>query len=193
MTRREKTAPDAAVMEVKRQRRFYREKKYFMAGGAYISKDCGSPPAKAGRGVTWGKFRPSSTLGQIHFFCSHTASRGPSDPAGDQQPTSPHITFGTLILGASPPNLDLDPPRPSTVFSNPRSRTTSTMGEATITQANWRLVEVGRVVLIQNDSPYNGRLAAVVEIIDHKRVCPSHLERPGRRLGRPQWSLEQNG
>lgn len=46
------------------------------------------------------------------------------------------------------------------------------MGEATITQANWRLVEVGRVVLIQNDGPYNGRLAAVVEIIDHKRVCP---------------------
>lgn len=46
------------------------------------------------------------------------------------------------------------------------------MGEASVTQANWRLVEVGRVVLIQHDGPYNGRLAAVVEIIDHKRVCP---------------------
>lgn len=51
------------------------------------------------------------------------------------------------------------------------------MGEATITQANWRLVEVGRVVLIQSDSsPYTGRLAAVVEIIDHKRVCQYHVE-----------------
>ncbi|SPO03805.1 probable ribosomal protein L14.e.B, cytosolic [Cephalotrichum gorgonifer] len=44
------------------------------------------------------------------------------------------------------------------------------MGEATIQQANWRLVEVGRVVLIQSEGPSKGRLAAVVEIIDHKRV-----------------------
>ena len=57
------------------------------------------------------------------------------------------------------------------------------MGEATITQANWRLVEVGRVVLIQNDGPSNGRLAAVVEIIDHKRVCPYHVEPSGKELG----------
>lgn len=55
------------------------------------------------------------------------------------------------------------------------------MGEASITQANWRLVEVGRVVLVQHDGPYNGRLAAVVEIIDHKRVCPSHPEAAPRR------------
>lgn len=57
------------------------------------------------------------------------------------------------------------------------------MGEATITQANWRLVEVGRVVLIQNDGPSNGRLAAVVEIIDHKRVCPPSND-PPRELRR---------
>ncbi|TFB00729.1 60S ribosomal protein L14-A [Trichoderma ghanense] len=44
------------------------------------------------------------------------------------------------------------------------------MGEASIEGSNWRLVEVGRVVLINGDHPYNGRLAAIVEIIDHKRV-----------------------
>ncbi|KAG7108256.1 hypothetical protein HYQ44_012730 [Verticillium longisporum] len=30
---------------------------------------------------------------------------------------------------------------------------------------------VGRVVLIEGNHPYAGRLAAIVEIIDHKRVC----------------------
>lgn len=44
------------------------------------------------------------------------------------------------------------------------------MGEALIEGSNWRLVEVGRVVVITNDHPYTGRLAAIVEIIDHKRV-----------------------
>ena len=44
------------------------------------------------------------------------------------------------------------------------------MGDATIESPSWRLVEVGRIVLIQGDSPYTGRLAAIVEIIDHKRV-----------------------
>ena len=44
------------------------------------------------------------------------------------------------------------------------------MGEALIEGSNWRLVEVGRVVVITNDHPYTGRIAAVVEIIDHKRV-----------------------
>jgi large subunit ribosomal protein L14e len=33
-----------------------------------------------------------------------------------------------------------------------------------------RFVETGRVVLV-NDGPDSGKLAAVVEIIDHKRVC----------------------
>ncbi|ATY60653.1 ribosomal protein L14 [Cordyceps militaris CM01] len=44
------------------------------------------------------------------------------------------------------------------------------MGDATIEGSNWRLVEVGRVVVISNDHPYSGGIAAIVEIIDHKRV-----------------------
>lgn len=45
------------------------------------------------------------------------------------------------------------------------------MGDATVESPSWRLVEVGRVVLIQDNGPYNGRIATIVEIIDHKRVC----------------------
>ncbi|EQL00896.1 ribosomal protein L14 [Ophiocordyceps sinensis CO18] len=44
------------------------------------------------------------------------------------------------------------------------------MGEAVIEGSNWRLVEVGRVVVINGDHPYAGGLATIVEIIDHKRV-----------------------
>jgi large subunit ribosomal protein L14e len=36
----------------------------------------------------------------------------------------------------------------------------------TVKAANWRFVELGRVVLINNKE-----LATVVEIIDQKRVC----------------------
>ncbi|KAF3046036.1 hypothetical protein E8E12_010538 [Didymella heteroderae] len=43
------------------------------------------------------------------------------------------------------------------------------MGDANITTSAWRLVEVGRVVLF-NEGVYEGRLATIVEIIDHKRV-----------------------
>jgi large subunit ribosomal protein L14e len=43
------------------------------------------------------------------------------------------------------------------------------MGDADITTSQWRLVEVGRVVLF-GAGPYEGRIAAIVEIIDHKRV-----------------------
>ncbi|CAK7271066.1 hypothetical protein SEPCBS119000_004410 [Sporothrix epigloea] len=43
------------------------------------------------------------------------------------------------------------------------------MGDATIIGSKWRLVEVGRVVLLQT-GPSAGRLAAIIEIIDHKRV-----------------------
>jgi len=43
------------------------------------------------------------------------------------------------------------------------------MGDADISTSVWRLVEVGRVVLF-NEGPFEGRLAAIVEIIDHKRV-----------------------
>lgn len=44
---------------------------------------------------------------------------------------------------------------------------------------SWRLVEVGRVVIFSKPSPYEGRIAAIVEIIDHKRVLvegPSESE-----------------
>lgn len=44
------------------------------------------------------------------------------------------------------------------------------MGDADIKASSWRLVEVGRVVLITG-GPHDGKLAAIVEIIDHKRVC----------------------
>ncbi len=44
------------------------------------------------------------------------------------------------------------------------------MGEASIVGPKWRQVEVGRIVFIQ-DGEYSGKLAAIVEIIDHKRVC----------------------
>ena len=40
---------------------------------------------------------------------------------------------------------------------------------AEISASNWKNVEVGRVVLLQ-EGPYAGRLATIVEIIDHKRV-----------------------
>jgi large subunit ribosomal protein L14e len=43
------------------------------------------------------------------------------------------------------------------------------MGDAEIKASQWRLVEVGRVVLIQG-GPHDGKLATIVEIIDHKRV-----------------------
>jgi large subunit ribosomal protein L14e len=46
---------------------------------------------------------------------------------------------------------------------------TDEMGDADITTSAWRLVEVGRVVLF-NEGVYEGRLATIVEIIDHKRV-----------------------
>lgn len=36
--------------------------------------------------------------------------------------------------------------------------------------SQWRQVEVGRVVLFTHGQ-FTGRLAAIVEIIDHKRVC----------------------
>lgn len=44
------------------------------------------------------------------------------------------------------------------------------MSQIDIKPAGWKLVEVGRVVLLRS-GPYAGKLAAIVEIIDHKRVC----------------------
>ncbi|KAL1987118.1 hypothetical protein VTN96DRAFT_4724 [Rasamsonia emersonii] len=43
------------------------------------------------------------------------------------------------------------------------------MANIDIKTTSWKLVEVGRVVLIRR-GPYTGKLAVIVEIIDHKRV-----------------------
>lgn len=43
------------------------------------------------------------------------------------------------------------------------------MGDAEVTASSWKLVEVGRVALF-SAGPYAGKLAAIVQIIDHKRV-----------------------
>lgn len=39
--------------------------------------------------------------------------------------------------------------------------------DSIVKASNWRLVEVGRVVLNKN----TGKLATIVEIIDQKKVC----------------------
>lgn len=44
------------------------------------------------------------------------------------------------------------------------------MADIDVKVASWRLVEVGRLLLIRK-GPYTGKLAAIVEIVDHKRVC----------------------
>ena len=41
--------------------------------------------------------------------------------------------------------------------------------EIEVKASQWRLVEVGRVVLFTHGQ-FTGRLAVIVEIIDHKRV-----------------------
>jgi len=43
------------------------------------------------------------------------------------------------------------------------------MANIDIKATSWKLVEVGRVLLIRK-GPYTGKLAVIVEIIDHKRV-----------------------
>lgn len=52
------------------------------------------------------------------------------------------------------------------------------MGSVEVTASAWRLVEVGRVVLFAS-GPFAGRLASIVEIIDHKRVRLHPGELPG--------------
>ena len=47
------------------------------------------------------------------------------------------------------------------------------MGDADITASSWRMVEVGRVALISTGH-HAGKLAAIVQIIDHKRVRLLH-------------------
>lgn len=42
--------------------------------------------------------------------------------------------------------------------------------DSVVKASNWRLVEVGRVVLVKQGQSA-GKLATIVEIIDQKRVC----------------------
>lgn len=46
------------------------------------------------------------------------------------------------------------------------------MADIDLKLASWRLVEVGRLLLIRR-GPFTGKLAAIVEIVDHKRVRAS--------------------
>ena len=55
------------------------------------------------------------------------------------------------------------------------------MGDAEVTASQWKYVEVGRVALF-SAGPHAGRLAAIVQIIDHKRVSPTRL--PRMQLGK---------
>lgn len=43
------------------------------------------------------------------------------------------------------------------------------MADIDVKLASWKLVEVGRLVLIRR-GPFAGKLAAIVEIVDHRRV-----------------------
>lgn len=49
------------------------------------------------------------------------------------------------------------------------------MADIDVKLAQWKLVEVGRVVLIRR-GPFTGKLATIVEIVDHKRVRFCDLE-----------------
>ncbi|OJJ81839.1 60S ribosomal protein eL14 [Aspergillus glaucus CBS 516.65] len=52
------------------------------------------------------------------------------------------------------------------------------MADIDVKIAQWKLVEVGRVVLIRR-GPFTGKLAVIVEIVDHRRVLvdgPSNEE-----------------
>ena len=57
------------------------------------------------------------------------------------------------------------------------------MADIDVKVASWRLVEVGRLVLIRR-GPYTGKLAAIVEIVDHRRVR-YRIFVPGRGNGYP--------
>jgi len=61
-------------------------------------------------------------------------------------------------------------PQVPNLLANTFASESITMGDAEITASSWRLVEVGRIVLITG-GPSDGKLATIVEIIDHKRVC----------------------
>lgn len=78
-------------------------------------------------------------------------------------PTQP----GTVPPSSAPAIQHLENFRPN--FANPDPTTIDKMGDVDVTASQWRLVEVGRVVLFVS-GPYAGKLAAIAEIVDHKRV-----------------------
>lgn len=51
------------------------------------------------------------------------------------------------------------------------------MADIDVKLASWKLVEVGRLVLIRR-GPYAGKLAAIVEIVDHRRVRFKRIQNP---------------
>ncbi|AET38173.1 60S ribosomal protein eL14 Ecym_2443 [Eremothecium cymbalariae DBVPG len=57
--------------------------------------------------------------------------------------------------------------------------------DSSVKASNWRLVEVGRVVLVKK-GPSSGKLAAIVEIIDNKRVL---IDGPETGVPRQAFSL----
>lgn len=58
------------------------------------------------------------------------------------------------------------------------------MGDAQVQASSWRFVERGRVALFKK-GPYAGKLAAIAQIIDHRRVRviePTTVQEPGQIL-----------
>jgi hypothetical protein len=53
--------------------------------------------------------------------------------------------------------------------------------KVSVVASQWRNVEVGRVVLFVS-GPFASKTAAIVEIVDHKRVCAHHGGLPGGTL-----------
>ena len=84
-------------------------------------------------------------------------------------------SFGANFAGALTFNLErnsaLELPRRIDESTTHLRQRTFAMSESAIDikPAGWKLVEVGRVVTLM-EGPHKGNLAAIVEIIDNKRV-----------------------
>ncbi|KAJ5438978.1 Protein transport protein yif1 [Penicillium daleae] len=66
-------------------------------------------------------------------------------------------------------NLDNPTLSTTTLRHIPTRSTKFAMADIDVKLASWKLVEVGRLVLIRR-GPFAGKLAAIVEIVDHRRV-----------------------
>ena len=87
----------------------------------------------------------------------------------DNNHPTPNCTFRSFIPVAI---ANIERPLSARATANaPPSEPVSIdiMGDAEVKTSQWRLVEVGRVVLFTT-GPYVNKLATIVEIIDHKRV-----------------------